>query len=297
MSESSICNICPRRCGIDRSHQIGFCNSSDKLKVALASLHMWEEPCISGEHGSGAVFFSGCNLRCIFCQNKEISRGQKGKEITTQRLVDIFFELKEKGAENINLVTPTHFTVQIADAIDKARERGFDLPIVYNTASYESVGSLQLLDGRVDIYLPDCKYYDDELAVRLSSAPGYHDISLKAIEYMLRQVGVCRFDEKGMIKRGVIVRHLVLPGHTADSIAVLRSLYENFGDDIYISVMSQYTPVRDIPKYPELNRRVTAREYEKVLNKALEIGIKNGFMQDREVAKESFIPKFDCFGV
>ncbi|MBP5746728.1 MAG: radical SAM protein [Lachnospiraceae bacterium] len=291
------CNICPRQCNIDRSIKQGFCASNDTLRVARASLHMWEEPCISGDNGSGTVFFSGCNLRCIFCQNMEISRGMSGRDISAERLVQIFFELKEKGANNINLVTPTHFSDQIKKAIIMAKDDGFDLPIVYNSSGYESVEVLKNLDGLIDVYLPDCKYYDEDLAMRFSSSPNYHKIAMKAIAEMLRQTKKCSFDDKGIIKSGVIVRHMVLPGHTNDSIRVIDSLYETFKDDIYISIMSQYTPVKMIREYPELNRRLTKREYKKVTDHALMIGITNGFIQDGEVALESFIPAFDCQGV
>jgi putative pyruvate formate lyase activating enzyme len=275
----------------------GFCASGDTIRVARAALHMWEEPCISGETGSGTVFFSGCNLRCIFCQNMEISRGSAGKDTSTQRLKEIFFELKDKGANNINLVTPAHFLDHIIPVLKQAKDEGLDLPIVYNTSAYEKVESIKKLKGLIDVYLPDCKYYDDRLALNFSSAPDYHKIAMNAIEEMVRQTEKCVFDDKGIIKRGVIVRHMVLPGHTADSIKVIDSLYERFGDDIYISIMSQYTPVKSIDEYSELNRRLTKREYKKVTDHALLIGLTNGFIQDGEVALESFIPAFDCEGV
>ena len=258
---------------------------------------MWEEPCISGDKGSGTVFFCGCNLRCIFCQNMEISRGITGKDISVERLSQIFFELKDKGANNINLVTPTHFSDQIIKAINIAKDEGLNLPIVYNTSGYESVDNLKRFEGLIDVYLPDCKYYDDELAVRFSAAPHYHEIAIKAIAEMVRQTKSCTFDDTGIIKRGVIVRHMVLPGHTSDSIHVIDSLYEHFSDDIFISIMSQYTPIKEIKEYPELNRKLTKREYKKVTDHALMIGITNGFIQDGKVASESFIPAFDCQGV
>ena len=291
------CNICPRQCNIDRSVKQGFCVSNDTLRVARAALHMWEEPCISGDSGSGTVFFSGCNLRCIFCQNNQISRGVIGKDISVERLSQIFFELKDKGASNINLVTPTHFLDQIKKAIILAKDEGLDLPIVYNSSGYENVDSLKKLEGLIDVYLPDCKYYDEELAIRFSASPNYHKIAMKAIAEMVRQTKKCSFDDKGIIKSGVIVRHMVLPGHTLDSIRVIDSLYDAFKDDIYISIMSQYTPVKEIKEYPELNRRLKKREYQKVTDHALMIGITNGFIQDGEAALESFIPAFDCQGV
>ena len=292
-----ICNICPRQCNIDRSIKKGFCASGETLRVARAALHMWEEPCISGRNGSGAVFFSGCNMRCIYCQNMEISRGRTGKDISTERLADIFLELMDKGADNINLVTPTHFAGSIIKAIESARNRGLTLPVIYNSLGYESVENIKKLEGYIDVYLPDCKYYDDELAEELSFAPGYHETAVNAISQMIAQTGECTFDENGMIRKGVIVRHMVLPGHTKDSISVLNSLYEKFKDSVYISIMSQYTPLVRIEDHPELNRRLTKREYKKVTDHAVSIGIVNGFTQEGDVAKESFIPSFDLEGV
>jgi len=292
-----VCNICPRKCNIDRSVKKGFCRVSDTVKVARASLHMWEEPCISAKVGSGAVFFSGCNMRCVFCQNKEISLGSVGKEITVERLAEIFLELQGKKAANINLVTPTHYTKQITEAIDIARKNGLVLPIIYNTSSYETVENIRSLDGYIDVYLPDFKYFDDNLSVKFSQASNYHAVALRAIEEMVRQVGECRFDADGIINKGVIVRHLILPGHTQDSIKVLEELHDRFSDRIYISVMSQYTPVHNQEKYTELNRKLTKREYDKVLNKAVDIGIVNGFIQEGKTAQSSFIPQFDCSGV
>lgn len=291
-----ICNECPRKCNIDRAKGVGFCSVTETIRVARAALHFWEEPCISGENGSGAVFFSGCNMCCVFCQNKEISEGKIGKDISEERLAQIFLELQEKQANNINLVTPSHYVNPIIRAIDIAKNQGLSIPIVYNSSSYESVETLKKLEGYIDVYLPDCKYYDDEPAIRYSHAKNYHEISLKAISEMLRQTGKAVFDEKGIIKKGVIVRLLVLPGNTVDAKNVLRSLYENFNDNIYVSVMNQYTPIKGVP-FPELKRRVTKREYSKVLDYALELGIVNGFMQEGDVAKESFIPAFDLEGV
>lgn len=294
---SSVCIDCPRKCGVDRDYSLGYCRSSNVLKVARAALHMWEEPCVSGTEGSGAIFFSGCNMQCVFCQNKEIAHAENGKEITVNRLAKIMLELQEKGANNINLVTPSHYVNQILPAIDIARANGLGLPIVYNSSSYECVDTIKKLEGYVDVYLPDCKYYDDNLARNYSKAPNYHSISIKAIAEMVRQTGKVSFDSRGIIVKGVIVRHLVLPGHTKDSIAVLKSLYENFGSEVYISIMSQYTPLKHIEEYPQLNRRITAREYNKVVDFAVETGIENGFIQEMDVASESFIPRFDCEGV
>lgn len=291
------CNSCPRQCNIDRDSAVGFCGVSGKIRVARAALHFWEEPCISGTEGSGAVFFSGCNLQCIFCQNREISRGKVGKDISCSRLAEIFVELQKQGANNINLVTPSHYVNQIIPAIIFSREMGLSVPVVYNSSAYESVETLKKLEGYIDVYLPDCKYWDEELAVKFSRAPAYRDISFAAIGEMLRQTGKAEFDENGLIKKGVIVRHLVLPGHVNDSKKVIGQLYDTFGDDIYISIMNQYTPLADLPDYPELNRKLTGREYKKILDYALDIGIENGFMQEGDVAKESFVPSFDLEGV
>jgi len=282
---------------IDRaSGKTGFCGVSDKLKIARAALHYWEEPCISGENGSGAVFFSGCNLHCIFCQNQAISDGVRGKEITTERLVGIFFELKAKGANNINLVTPSHYIPQIKESIINAKKLGFDLPFVYNSSGYESIASLQKLDGLIDIYLPDFKYMSYELAENFSGAKNYPDVVKKTIEEMHKQTGECDFFDNGIIKKGVIVRHLLLPSHTRDSMAVIDYLYATYGDNIFLSLMSQYTPLREL-HYPELNRRLTTREYNRVIDHALEIGVKNAYIQEGDVALKSFIPDFNLEGV
>lgn len=286
------CNLCPRRCNIDRAVNKGFCGSSNEIRIARAALHMWEEPCISGFEGSGAIFFSGCNMKCIFCQNSDISCGGVGKAISVNELADIMLKLQSDGANNINLVTPSHYVNQITEALILAKESGLHIPIVYNTSSYEEVDTIKKLDGLVDVYLPDCKYFDDDLAARYSKAPGYFAIAIKAIDEMLRQTGSCNFDENGMIRKGVIVRHLVLPGHTKDSQNVIKRLLERYGNDIYISVMSQYTPLKE-HEYANLNRRLTKREYMKVVDFAIDEGLVNGFMQQMDVAKESFIPPFE----
>ncbi len=292
-----ICNDCPRQCNIDRSSQKGYCNSYDRIKLARAALHMWEEPCISGENGSGAIFFSGCNMQCAFCQNKEIAHGDTGKEVSVERLAQIMLELQEKKANNINLVTPSHYVNQIIDALDIAKREGLVIPIVYNSSSYERVETLKRLEGYVDVYLPDCKYYDDKLARDLSKATNYFDTAWQAIAQMYQQVGPCSFDEKGMIKSGVIVRHLVLPGHISDSKQIIGRLYKEYGDDVYLSIMSQYTPLREVEGYPGLSRKLSRREYDKILDYAIELGVQNAFMQELCVASESFIPEFDCEGV
>ena len=269
---------------------------SGKIRLARAALHMWEEPCISGVNGSGTVFFSGCPLRCVYCQNHSIALGNIGKTVTLDRLVDIFFELKEKGAHNINLVTPTHYVPQIAEALNHARNKGLKLPVVYNTSSYENVETLKMLDGLIDIYLPDFKYYSPELAARYSHALDYPQVATAAIHEMLRQTGTPVFEED-MMRRGVIVRHLVLPDHTKDSMAVVSHLLQEYGSDIYFSIMNQYTPMENREEYPELKRRVTDREYNKVIDYAIEVGLENGFLQEGDTAKESFIPDFGYEGV
>lgn len=268
-----------------------------RIFAARAALHMWEEPCISGEKGSGAVFFTGCNLRCSYCQNRDIAIGSSGLEITGERLADIFLELQAKGAANINLVTGTHYVPLVVQALDDAKRHGMDLPVVYNCSGYESVETIRMLEGYVDVYLPDFKYMEADLAEKLSHAPDYPEIAKIAIREMARQTGECEFGEDGYIRRGTIVRNLILPGHTGNSIKVLKYLHETYGNEIYVSIMNQYTPVHHHEKYPELNRTVTAREYDKVLDAAISMGIENGFFQEGETAKESFIPAFDYEGI
>ena len=293
------CRLCPRNCKVNRSGgQKGYCGASEKLVVARAALHMWEEPCISGASGSGAVFFSGCPMRCRFCQNYQIAAAKRGKVISIERLAQIFLELQEKGAANINLVTPTHYTPHIIEELDIARSNGLHLPIVYNTSGYEKPETLKRLEGYVDIYLPDFKYMDSALAKEYSNAPDYPEYAKKALEEMVKQTGTLKMDERtGMALSGVIVRHLVLPGHVKNSKAVLRYLYETYGDRIYISIMNQYTPMPQVKEHKTLSRKVTKREYEKVIDYALELGIECGFFQEGDVAEESFIPEFDNEGV
>lgn len=292
------CTLCPRECHTDRlSGKRGYCGMSGKLFAARAALHMWEEPCISGDRGSGTVFFSGCGLRCCFCQNREIAIGDCGKEISAERLADIFLELEQKGAANLNLVTGAHYVPQIILALEDARRRGCRLPVVYNSGGYEKTETLQMLKGYVDIYLPDLKYLETDLAKAYSHASDYPERARAAIKEMVDQTGECRFGEDGYIKKGTIVRHLILPGHTRNSIRVLEYLHKTYGNRIYISIMNQYTPVYHQEFYPELNRRVTAREYQKVLNAAIELGVENGFFQEGETARESFIPAFNYEGV
>lgn len=293
------CVLCPRACRVNRSvpGQKGLCGMPDRVRIARAALHFWEETCISGKEGSGAVFFSGCNLRCVFCQNREISAGGAGTEISVERLSDIFMELQEQGANNINLVTPTHYLLSVAEALEKAKQKGLRVPVVYNCGGYESVEALKRIEGLVDIYLPDYKYVSAELAARYSAAADYPQRAWEALEEMYRQTGEAVLDERGMMRRGVIVRHLILPGHTKEAIAVLQKLYATYANTICYSIMNQYTPLPYVAKeYPELNRRLTKREYDKVIDAAVSMGIENGYIQEGETAKESFIPPFDGTG-
>ena len=293
----SECNLCPRKCNIERSEHAGdvtgFCGEGTGIRISRAALHFWEEPRISGTEGSGAVFFTGCNLKCVFCQNAEISENGRGREVSVEELAEIFFNLKDQGARNINLVTPTHFVPGIRKSILLAKEKGFDLPFVYNSSGYDSVETLQLLEGLIDIYLPDLKYMDPELAKKYSNAPDYPDVAKKAIEEMVRQVG----------RENVIVRHLLLPLAVRNAIAVVDYLYDTYGDELCLSLMSQYTPLYGTDKlsekqskrleaFPDLHRRVTKREYDKLISHCTDRNITNVLIQDREVASESFIPEF-----
>lgn len=293
------CMLCPRACGVNRAAgEKGFCLASqDEVMLARAALHFYEEPCISGTEGSGAVFFSGCNLRCVYCQNLEISRMRVGKAVSIERLTEIFLELQEKGALNINLVTPTHYAYQIRTAVSAARAQGLTIPAVWNTSGYEKEETLKALADVIDIYLTDVKYMDPELSRRFSGAADYPEVIRKAFPEMLRQHPRCIYDENGLMKSGVIVRHLVLPGHVKNTEAVLRYLAEYPQDSFLLSLMSQYTPLRTIDQYPELNRRLTKREYGKAVDCALELGFTDALIQEGEAAEESFIPAFDYEGV
>ena len=294
------CTLCPRKCGAERRNGLtGFCGEADKVRLSRAALHMWEEPCISGEQGSGAVFFTGCTLRCVYCQNYHISNGEIGKEVTIERLADIFLELAEKGAANINLVTPTHFVCQIIGALKIAKAKGMDLPVVYNTRGYESVETLKMLEGYVDIYLPDFKYLDGEHAAKYSAAGNYPEIAKAAVAEMVRQTGAPRFDASGMMTGGVIVRHLLLPGCLKDAKRVVKYLYTTYGNDIYMSLMNQYTPLAslDRERFPELACKVSDLAYERLVDYAIETGVEQAFIQEGETAKESFIPEFTLEGV
>jgi len=287
------CRICARNCGVNRlKGQIGYCRSSKNLKIARAALHFWEEPCISGEKGSGTVFFSSCSLGCVFCQNHCISQGDMGKEITIERLSEIFIELQEQGAMNINLVTPTHFVPQIIESIDIAKNNGLNLPIVYNTSSYDNLETIKALKGYVDIYLPDLKYFDDKYAIKYSKVKNYFHIATKAIEEMVKQVGEPAFNNDGIMEKGVIIRHMMLPGLLFDSKKIVDYVYNKYGDRVYLSLMNQYTPYNKASEYPEINKPLNQKHYEALIDYALNLGIVNGFIQDEGTCSQSFIPQW-----
>lgn len=290
------CILCPRGCMVNRNKgELGFCMAGNKLKIAKAYLHMWEEPCISGDNGSGTIFFSNCNLRCLFCQNYYISEMNNGVEISIKRFSEICLDLQKQGAININLVTPTHFVPLIIEGLKMAKRNGLCIPIVYNSSGYESVDTIKMLDGVVDVYLPDFKYYSDEYAVKYSKCKDYFKYASLALSEMVRQKPECKFNNDGNIISGVVVRHLLLPQMEKDSKKILKYLYETYGDSIFISIMNQYTPVRKC-KYLELNEVVSDRVYEEVIDYAWDIGIRNAFIQEGGTQSDSFIPKFDFKG-
>ena len=291
------CTLCPRKCRVDRNIKTGYYKTGSALSLSRAALHLWEEPCLEGKNGSGAVFFGGCSLGCVFCQNREISRGMHSKEVDRDRLCEIFFELRDKGACNINLVTPDHFAPHIVYAIEKAKKQGFDLPFVWNSSGYSSPETIRALSGLIDIYLPDFKYFSNEYAKKYSNVPDYFDTAQKSLYEMHRQIPFCEFDENGIMKRGIIVRLLLLPQLCNDAKKILYYLHETYGNRIYISIMSQYTPINcaDLPK--ELRSSVPPKDYDELCRYAEKIGIENGFLQDGESIGESFIPDFDFYGV
>lgn len=286
------CCLCPRKCGINRYEQKGYCGANNKLKIAHYSLHMWEEPVISGETGSGTIFFSNCNMKCMYCQNTKISLDGYGKYTSLKRLEEIMLELQDKGANNINLVTPTHYVPQIAKVLKKIKNKTLNIPVVYNTGSYENIGTIMMMNNLVDIYLADLKYYDDELALKYSLCKDYFEVATMAIDEMYRQVGSLQIDDNGLMKKGLIVRVLILPGHVEDAKNIIKYLYKTFGDSIIISIMNQYTPINKC-KYDNLNRKVTDEEYNEVIDFAAELGVVNAFVQEGDTASESFIPDFD----
>lgn len=295
--EMTECRLCPRQCGVDRSKRTGYCGVSDRVKLARAALHFWEEPCISGERGSGTVFFSGCALKCVFCQNYQLSAGHFGKEVSIQRLAEIFLELQQQGAHNINLVTGGHYVPQIVQALELVR-KNLKIPVVYNSSGYETVETLRQLKGYVDIYLPDLKYYSPERSARYSNARDYFAVASQAVQEMFSQVGPVQFDEQGMLQKGVVVRHMVMPNGVEDTMDILTWIAEHLPlDDILVSVMSQYTPFYKSADYPEINRRLTQEEYDRVLDWMECMGIEQGFVQELSSAKEEYTPDFSLQGV
>ncbi len=288
------CTLCPHKCGVNRLEgNKGRCKCDDKLKIALASLHMFEEPCISGENGSGTVFFSNCNLNCIYCQNYEISHLGKGKEITVEHLAEIFLKQQAKGAHNINLVTPTMYVLQIIEAIKIAKSKGLNIPIVYNSNGYENVDTIKLLNGYIDVYLPDLKYYSDELCKKYSRVDNYFETATKVIKEMYNQVGKAEFDENRLIKKGVIIRHLVLPNHIQNTKNILKWISDNMPNDIYVSVMAQYFPTYKAKEDDLINRKLNKKEYNEVLNYLYSLDLENGYIQELGEHEEEYVPDFD----
>ena len=286
------CNICPRKCNVDRSLKTGVCGVSDTLKIARAALHFWEEPCISGTKGSGTVFFSGCNMKCVFCQNYEISTGGFGKEITTERLCEIYNELIEQGAHNINLVTPTHYAEKILESLEKP----LSVPVVYNSSGYDSVDTLKKFEGKVQIYLPDMKYSSSSLAKKFSLAPDYPERAKEAIREMFRQTGEAVFDDDGIMKKGVIIRHMMIPDNTDNTLDVIDWVSDEFGDKVVFSLMSQFTPNKNCT-FSELQKTVSEDEYNKAVDYMYLCGMENAYVQDFSSAKKEYTPPFDLSGV
>ncbi|WP_370773132.1 radical SAM protein [Clostridium sp.] len=292
------CTLCMRNCNVNRNKGIkGVCNSTNSIRIARAALHFWEEPCISGKSGSGTVFFSNCNLKCVFCQNYKISSEGFGTEITIDRLAEIFLELQDKGANNINLVTPTHFVPQIIESLKIAKNKGLNLPIIYNTNSIDTLDTIKTLNGYIDVYLPDFKYFEDKYALKYSKIKGYSKNVLEVIDEMVKQVGNPKFNEDGIIVKGVIVRHLLLPGLLFDSKKIIDAIYKKFEDSVYISLMNQYTPMYNAKMYPEINKSINEKTYDSIINYALSIGVRNGFIQESGTDSEEFVPNFNNEGV
>ena len=294
MKELEKCQICPHNCKVNRAQgQIGRCKCNDKIKIALVSTHEYEEPCISGKNGSGTVFFSNCNLNCIYCQNYEISQLGKGREITIEELADIFIKQQEKGVNNINLVTPTMYAYQIIEAIKIARENGLGIPIIYNTNGYERVETIKALDGYIDVYLPDLKYYSDTLSKKYSNVDKYFEVATKAIKEMYRQVGRATFNEEGIIQKGVIVRHLILPNHLQNTKHILKWIKENLGD-IYVSIMAQYFPTYKAKGDSLIGRKLTKKEYKEIENFLYTLNLQNGYIQELGEHEEEYVPEWDA---
>ncbi len=291
------CAVCPRKCNAVRETGTGYCNTGSNLKIAKAYLHMWEEPCISGRNGSGTVFFSGCNLRCVFCQNHIISQQGHGVEVSSTQLGETFLLLQEKGAHNINLVSPSHYCVQIRKALMEVSGK-LHIPVIYNSNGYDSIQNLKLVEGLVNVYLPDFKYFSNETSLKFSDASDYFETVTAAIHEMYRQVGKIRYDSDGLVKSGLMIRHLILPGHTKESIKILKWIKSALpSDDISVSLMSQYTPVFKAFDYSEISRRIIRKEYEKVLNYFFKLSFPKGYVQERDSAEDKYIPDFDLEGV
>lgn len=292
------CNLCPRNCFVNRlDGELGFCRASKNLKIAKVSLHHWEEPCISGVNGSGTVFFSNCNLKCVFCQNHKISHEDDGKTVSINRLSEIFLEQQERGALNINLVTPTHYVPQIIEALKLAKNKGLNIPILYNSSGYENIDTIKMLQGFIDVYLPDLKYCSDKYAIKYSKAPNYFIVACDAITEMVSQVGEVKFDADGIIQKGVIIRHLMLPGLLFDSKKIIDYIYSTFNDSVYISLMNQYTPMQVAINYPEINKTVNPNHYDTLIEYCLKLGITKCFIQESGTSSTNFVPDFDLSGV
>lgn len=292
------CNLCNRHCNINRlKSELGACHASSKVMIARAALHFFEEPPISGKKGSGAVFFSCCNFKCVFCQNHEISQEYKGIEVSIEKLSEIFLNLQNQGANNINLVTPTHYVPQIIEALDIAKNKGLSIPILYNTNGYDSLETIKLLNGYIDVYLPDFKYFDDKYAMKYSKINNYKKNLIPVLKEMYSQVGKPKFNDNGIIKKGMIIRHLMLPGLLFDSKKVIDSIYNTFEDNVYISIMNQYTPMFNAKNYPEINKTLSEKHYESLIDYAASIGVKNGFVQDTGTNSTEFVPSFNFEGV
>ena len=288
------CNICPHKCFVNReNNEIGFCKSGSKVKIALASVFYYEEPCISGDNGSGTIFFSNCNLKCVYCQNYEISDGGKGRELTIEELADIFLKLQDKKVDNINLVTPTIYAMQIKEAIILARKKGLDIPIIYNSSGYESIDTLKQLDGYIDVYLPDFKYAINDIAYKYSGIKNYVEIATNAINEMYRQVGSPKFNSNGIIQKGIIIRNLILPGNVRNTKRVLEIIKDKIGNEAYVSIMAQYFPTNKSDKFEELNRKITKKELKIVENYIYKLGLSNGYIQSIEKHEEKYVPNFN----
>ena len=297
MLDITNCNLCPRRCGVNRTKRVGFCGAGEKVRIALVSLHQWEEPCLVGAKGAGTVFFSYCSLRCVYCQNHAISHGGQGVEVTTERLAEIFLEQQARGAATLDLVTPTHYVPQIIAALDIAKARGLTLPVVYNSSAYENVETIEALRGYVDVYLPDMKYMSAASGKEYSAAADYFAAASAAITRMVEQVGPVQFTADRQLRRGVLVRHMVLPGHRHESMDIVKWLWETFGKTVQVSLMNQYTPMYKAAEHKPLNRRLTTFEYDSVVDYALQLGMENAYIQERRSASAEFVPDFNGAGV